>query len=381
MNDLWDRTRAFFSGTVLGVSTAQWAAFLAVTVAIFLVARLAVTFGRRRLQARIGLTPSHLDDYMLRLLERTSSLGLLAFAAFAATWFADLRNDAATGADSVERTVRLVALVGIFLQAGRWGTSLIDVALRQAFRFANFSQAAADTAFGVVKFFALSAVWATVAILVLSACGVAVAPLIAGLGVGGIAVGFALQKILGDIFCSVAIVLDRPFEVGDFIIAGGDMGVVEHIGVKTTRVRSLGGEQISFPNSDLVNSRVHNYKRMAERRVVFGFGLLYSTSADRLAQVPETVRSIINAIDATRFDRAHFASFGDSSLNFEVVYYVLSPDYNLYMDIQQKINLALVRHLDEQGIGFALPTRTLHVAADPSPLRAEVQLLDGGRTG
>ncbi len=381
MNDLWTRTRAAFSGTLLGIPVIQWAVFLAVTVALFLAARLAVTFARLRLRARHEQTSGRLDDYLLRLLEQTSTFGLLALAAFAATWFADLRAGAPTGAGSVERTIRLIALVVLFLQAGRWGTSLIDVALRQAFRYANFSQTAADTAFGVVKFFALSALWITVAILVLDAFEIPVAPLIAGLGVGGIAVGFALQKILGDIFCSVAIVLDRPFEVGDFIISGDYMGTVEHIGVKTTRVRSLGGEQISFPNSDLVNSRVRNYKRMDERRVVFSFGVLYSTTSDQLVQIPEIVHSIIASIESTRFDRAHFASFGDSALNFEVVYYVLSPDFNLYMDIQQRINLALVARLGELGVGFAFPTRTLHVAADPAPLRAEVQLLDGGRAG
>ena len=219
--------------------------------------------------------------------------------------------------------------------------------------------------------------WTTVAILILSTFGIEVTPLLAGLGVGGIAVGFALQQILGDIFCSVAIVLDRPFEVGDFIIIGDYMGTVERIGVKTTRVRSLGGEQIIFPNSDLLDSRIRNYKRMAERRVVFKFGVIYATPPRTSEQIPGLVRGSSRAIDQTRFDRAHFAVFGDSSLDFEVVYYVLSPDYNLYMDIQQQINLALVRAVASLGADFAFPTRTLYFAPDTAPVKADVRLPDG----
>jgi small-conductance mechanosensitive channel len=197
--------------------------------------------------------------------------------------------------------------------------------------------------------------------------------------VGGVAVAFALQQILGDIFCSVAIVLDKPFEVGDFIISGEHMGSVEHIGVKTTRVRSLGGEQIVFPNSDLIGSRVRNYKRMLERRVVFSFGVLYATKAETLEQIPGIVREIVEGLEQTRFDRAHFAKFGDSSLDFEVVYYVLSPDYNLFMDLQQQINLAIFRRMEEMGVGFAFPSRSLYVEGTTRPFRTEVLLRDGAR--
>ena len=152
--------------------------------------------------------------------------------------------------------------------------------MHRGFRYANFTETAAQTAFGVVRFFALVALWTSVTILVLSAFGVEVTPLLAGLGVGGIAVGFALQKILGDIFCSVAIVLDRPFEVGDFIITGDHMGTVERIGIKTTRVRSLEGEQIIFPNSNLLDSRIRNYKRMTEA----GWSLASACSTRRLSR-------------------------------------------------------------------------------------------------
>lgn len=251
---------------------------------------------------------------------------------------------------------------------------LIDEGLEHGFRFANFSDSAARTAHGVVRFFAMVALWAIVAILILGSFGVGITPLLAGLGVGGIAVAFALQQILGDVFCSVAIVLDKPFEVGDFIISGEHMGAVEHIGVKTTRGRSLGGGQIIFPNSDLIGSRGRNYKRMLERRIVFAFGIRYDTPADTVEQIPDEVRAIIKGIDQTRFDRAHFVKLGASSLDFEAVYYVLTPESNQYMDIQQKINLALMRRMEDLGVDFAFPSRSLYVEGSPGLLGA------GGRS-
>jgi len=149
--------------------------------------------------------------------------------------------------------------------------------------------------------------------------------------------------------------------VGDFL------GTVERIGIKTTRLRSLSGEQLIFANSDLINSRVKNYKRMNERRIVFSFGVIYQTPVDKLEIIPRMVREIIESIDQTRFDRAHFQKYGDSSLDFEVVYYVLIRDYNLYMDIQQKINLTLFRQFEKEHIEFAYPTQTLYIQNQTPP--------------
>ncbi len=204
------------------------------------------------------------------------------------------------------------------------------------------------------------------ACLVLDNLGVNITTLVAGLGVGGIAIALAVQNILSDVFCSVAILVDKPFQVGDFIIVGDMMGTVEKIGIKTTRVRSLSGEQLVFSNADLVNSRIRNYKRMQERRVVFSFGVIYQTPADKLEHIPAMVKEIIESVDQARFDRTHFKQFGDSSLDFECVYYVLSRDYNLYMDIQQKINLELFTRFEKEGIEFAYPTRTLYISKETS---------------
>ena len=198
-------------------------------------------------------------------------------------------------------------------------------------------------------------------VIALDNLGFDIGAVVAGLGVTGIVIGLAVQNIVGDLFSSFCIIFDKPFEVGDFIIVGDFMGVVERIGIKTTRITSLGGEQIVFSNSDLTGSRIRNYKRMAKRRVAFGFGVVYSTAEEKLKAIPETVKGIIGDIEKTTFDRAHFQKFGASSLDFEVVYYVLSSDYNVYMDIQQKINLGIFSSFNKDGIEFAFPTQTLHV--------------------
>ncbi len=215
------------------------------------------------------------------------------------------------------------------------------------------------SSFGILSFAAQVAVWSLALLVALQNLGFEITALVAGLGIGGIAIAFALQNILGDIFCSVAIILDKPFAVGDFIIVGEQSGMVENIGIKTTRVRSLWGEQIVFSNADLTSSRIRNYKRMKERRVVFSIGVVYQTPLEKLERIPCLIRESIQANPRTRFDRAHFQKFGDFALVFEVVYYVLDSDYNVYMDIHQNINLTIFRRFEEEGVQFAYPTQEL----------------------
>jgi len=175
-------------------------------------------------------------------------------------------------------------------------------------------------------------------------------------------VALAAQNILGDLFASLSIVLDKPFVVGDFLIVGDFLGSVEKVGVKTTRLRSLSGEQLVFSNNDLLGSRIRNYGRMFERRVLFSIGVIYQTPPDKLRLAATILREAVQAQDKVRFDRAHFKSYGDFALSFEVVYYVLSPDYNVYMDIQQAINLLIYERFAEEQIEFAYPTQTLFVS-------------------
>ncbi|MAZ29678.1 mechanosensitive ion channel protein MscS [bacterium] len=197
-------------------------------------------------------------------------------------------------------------------------------------------------------------------IFVLSNLGIEVTSLVAGLGIGGIAVAFALQGILSDLFASFSIYFDKPFRVGDFVIVGADMGTVEKIGIKTTRLRTLQGEELVVSNAELTTARVQNFKKMEERRIVTELGVTYETSPENVRAIDGIVREIIDGIDGIRFDRAHFKAFGDSALIFEVVYYVESDDYVQYMDAQEQFNLGLFDAFSARGIDFAYPTQTIY---------------------
>jgi len=205
------------------------------------------------------------------------------------------------------------------------------------------------------------ALWTFALLMILSNWGVNITSLIAGLGIGGIAIALALQKILGDIFSSFSIFIDKPFEVGDFIVIGSDMGVVKKIGIKTTRVTTLQGEELVVANQELTNERVRNFKKMEKRRVVFPFGVLYETPQKKLEKIPDMVKEIIKKQEGTEVDRVHFKEFGDFSLNFEVVYYINTNDYTKYMDVQQAINFGINEEFQKEGIEFAYPTQKLYL--------------------
>ncbi len=207
-------------------------------------------------------------------------------------------------------------------------------------------------------------VWVIALVFLLDNLGVEISAVIAGLGIGGIAVALAAQVILGDLFSYFVIFFDRPFAIGDFIIVDDKLGVVEYVGIKTTRIRALTGEQLVFSNTDLTNSRVHNFKKMERRRVVFKLGVVYQTSYEKLKRIPEIVQDIIERQSEVTFDRGHFASYGDFSLNFEFVYFIQGSDYNKYMDTQQNINFEVFKRFEEEKIEFAYPTQTIFVSKE-----------------
>jgi len=204
-------------------------------------------------------------------------------------------------------------------------------------------------------------IWVVGVVFLLDNLGFNISAVVAGLGIGGIAIALAAQSVLGDLFSYFCMLFDHPFVVGDFIIIDDYMGTVEKIGIKTTRIRSLNGEQIIIPNTDLTGSRVRNYKRMSKRRVVFEIGVVYETSTKKLKDIPIMIKNIIEKIENIQLDRVHFKNYGNFSLNFEIVYYVLSSDYNVYMDIQQMINYAIFDEFTKKKIEFAYPTQTLYV--------------------
>lgn len=202
-------------------------------------------------------------------------------------------------------------------------------------------------------------IWFLGVVFLLSNWGIEVTPIIAGLGIGGIAIALAAQNILGDLFSYFVIFFDRPFEAGDFIIVDDKMGTIEYVGIKTTQIRALGGEQIIIGNSNLTNSRIHNYKRMVQRRIIFSLDVEYGTPMESLRKIAPMLKSIIQKHKLTTFDRAHFAYYKDWSLRFEVVYYVLSADFNTYMDIQHEINFEIYEEFEKQKINFAFPTQSM----------------------
>jgi small-conductance mechanosensitive channel len=201
---------------------------------------------------------------------------------------------------------------------------------------------------------------------VLANMGVNVTAFIASLGIGGVAVALAVQNILGDLFASLSIGLDKPFVIGDFVIFGDVLGTVERVGLKTTHIRSLDGEQIVCSNAEILKKTIHNYKRMSTRRVLFNFGVSYATSPDQLEQIPQMIKALVEKFENARFDRAHFKGFGSTTLDFEVVYILDTGDFNLYMDIQQSLNLSIMRELKNLGVEFALPGISL-VGLHPIP--------------
>jgi len=244
--------------------------------------------------------------------------------------------------------------------------------LIDARRGRELARAEGAASVNILRFVSLLAVWTVALLMLLTNLGVQIMPLVAGLGIGGVAIALAVQNILGDLFASLSIALDKPFRVGDFLVLGEEKGTVEAIGIKSTRLRSLSGEQIILSNGDLLKSRVRNYGLLFERRMAFKVGIVYETERALVAEVPAIIEKAIRAQPKTRFDRAHFASFGESALLYEAVYTVLDAEYNTAMDIQQAVNLALIDEFARRGIEFAYPTvKQWNVEAREPPAPAE----------
>ncbi len=343
-----------FENRFLGNPLAAWALALAVWVLGSVVLRAVKGGLHHRLQAIASRTQNEVDDLLADLVGRTRTFFLVILAFYLGSRFVDLP-------DELKPWVRGLLVVAIFFQIALWGNGLIAFYVSRITRKKLAEDPATATTVSALRFLGQLVLWTGVLLLALDNLGVEITPLLTGLGVGGIAVALAVQNILGDLFASLSILLDRPFVIGDFIVVGEDSGTVEHIGLKTTRVRSLWGEQLVFANSDLLKSRIKNFKRMQERRVVFSVGVVYQTPADSLEQIPGWIKEIVQAQPLARFDRAHLKGFGPSSLDFEVVYWVQDPDYNKYMDIQQAINLAIIRKFETERVEFAYPTQTLYL--------------------
>ena len=338
----------------LGNTPRNWAIAVGVLVGTFAVLLLL----RQLLVSRVGAiarrTSSDVDDIAVDVVAKTRPYFLLMLAIAAALRWVVLPV-------AVERNVGRLLTFVVLLQIGVWANTAIGSWLKRHLdRRRTLADIGSVTTISAASYAARALVWGVVFILVLDNLGFKITTLITGLGIGGIAIALAVQSILGDLFGALAIVLDKPFVVGDAINVNGQLdGTVEHIGLKTTRIRSITGEQIIISNTELLKSNIRNYKRLYERRVVFRIDVTYDTPPDVVARIPGMLREIVTAQKPIRFDRSHFASYTDSALRFETVYYVLDPDYTRYMDIQQAANLEILRRCGAENIRFAFPTRTV----------------------
>ncbi len=305
-----------------------------------------------RFKAWAGKTSTTIDDFLLSSTEKNFLPLAYSYVFYISLGYLSLSPQIRRGADMLWTVVLTVFLLKFLV-------SLIDYFLQSWLKKQN-DESREKSLKGILVVIK-TVIWGVGITFLLDNLGFKVSAVIAGLGIGGVAVALAAQAVLSDLFSYFAIFFDRPFEVGDFIIIGDFMGSVEHVGIKTTRLRSLGGEQIIFSNTDLTNSRVRNYKRMYRRRVVFKLGVVYQTPLDKLKEISSVIANIIKNTADADFDRAHFFSYGDFSLVYEVVYYVNSPDYNKYMDIQQEINFAISEEFSKRGIEFAFPTQTVYL--------------------
>jgi small-conductance mechanosensitive channel len=347
MHDIFDHP--FFGNTVLQYLTAL-GILLGCIVAVYAFQRVVL----RALKKMANATENTVDDMLVRAAE----LMLVPLLYFGALYLA---LHTLTLSETFQRALKIAGLGLITFQGVRVLTATLRLALRAKFRRSTDEQTAEIQLKGLSGLITVT-VWIIAVFFLLDNLGVKISAAVAGLGIGGIAVALAAQAVLGDLFSYFVIFLDKPFEVGDFIITGDQMGTVESIGLKTTRLTALSGEQIVFSNTDLIHSRPHNYKKMARRRVVFKLGVIYQTTAEKLREIPGLVRGIIERQADTTFDRGHFVAFGDSSLDFEFVYYVTGSDYTKYCDIQQEINLAVFEAFEQRRIEFAYPTQTLFVS-------------------
>ncbi|WP_296953142.1 mechanosensitive ion channel family protein [uncultured Massilia sp.] len=355
----------FFNNTVMTWLTALGIA-AGVALALYVLKRVVV----HHLRILAGRTATRLDDIAVEALAATRPLVIAIMGVYVGSTYLDLPP-------SVDLFATRAAIVTGLLQAALWGNAALRGWLQQYYaeRAAEPGRATSAAAVGFILRMVL---WVVILLMILDNLGVNITTLVASLGIGGIAVALAVQNVLGDLFASLSIVLDKPFVNGDFVIVDKFLGTVEYVGLKTTRIRSLGGEQLIFSNADLLKSRLQNMTRMSRRRVVFSIAVTYDTPRERLAELPAMLAAIVKAQPDVSFDRAHFQGIGPAAMNFEVVYWVESPDYVRFMDIQQQILLQVVDGLQERGVRLAYPTQTLHLP----DVRAGVELAQqAGRHG
>lgn len=361
----------FLKQIVWGNALAEYALAIAIILGGILLAHLMRTFVLGQLKRWAQRSTTDLDDRLLRLVEQpmTRLLYLGSFyLSISNLTLHPILQESINFLCITLATLLMVMLTGSLVEYGvrvYWVTRKGDAMLEQSL----------NAVVPAIKI----AVWAIGIIFLLDNMGFDISAVVASLGIGGVAIALASQGVLADLFSYFAILFDRPFEIGDFLIVGDLVGTVDHIGIKTTRLQSLSGEELIVANTDLLSSRIQNFHRMQRRRIAFNIGVTYDTSQSQMAAIPDLVRSAIDATENTTFDRTHFLAFGDFSLDYEVVYFVETNDYTVYVDAQQQINLAIKQAFETNGIEFAYPTQLLYLANVNSQSADQAQLSNGDR--
>jgi small-conductance mechanosensitive channel len=341
--------------TIFENTLQTWGLAIGLAVLLFLLLGLIQRVFYGRVSKIAEKSTNQVDNYFVDLIVKIKRITLLTISIYVSSTMLNLPESAVT-------FLKVAALTVFLLQVGFWLNATINYTIKRRLNQQGKTDAAQATTLGALGAVAKVVLWVVLAVMALDNIpGVEVGTLIAGLGIGGIAIGLAVQNVLGDLLASLSIILDRPFVIGDTILVGDLMGTVEHIGVKSTRMRSLSGEQLIFSNADLLASRIRNYQRMERRRIVMPLGVTYQTSHEQLSAIPELLKSIIDPLEGITFDRAHFKSYGDFALMFEVVYWIENSDYVFYMNQQQAINLAIFQAFESRNIQFAYPTQTVFV--------------------
>jgi small-conductance mechanosensitive channel len=346
-----DMFQEFLSREIFRNRVVDYLVFLIVLVAGIMIITIFKRVVLGRLKRWAKTTTWNIDEFIIDIIGK-----MVVPIAYYGVFFLAVKNLVLPG--FLERAIGVAGMVLVAFLSAQALIAMARFAIRTYIEIAERGSARERALQGFMTLIRV-VVWGLATVVLLDNLGFRINTVIAGLGIGGIAVALAAQNILGDLFAYFTIMFDRPFEIGDFLIVGDYMGVVDHLGVKTTRIVSLGGEQIVMSNKDLTDSRVRNYKRMGKRRVLFRLGVTYQTPFGKLQEMPEVIADVIRGVEDAEFDRAHFFSYGDFSLVFEVVYYVMGSDYNKYMDIQQVINLGIHEEFEKRKIEFAYPTQTL----------------------
>lgn len=340
----------------LGNTIQNWLIAIGIMLLLMLMIRIIRNIVLARLKKWAEKTHTSLDDFIILMVEKSVLPILNIVAIYTGLQYLTLST-------KVQRVLYIVLAIVITFYIIRLITTVISHSLSVYLSKRGHEPAKKLQLRGIMIVVHII-IWCIGLIFLFDNLGYDVTAVVTGLGIGGIAIALAVQKILGDLFSYFVIFFDRPFEIGDFITVDNFKGTVEHVGLKTTRLRSLSGEELVFSNTDLTNSRLHNFKKMMRRRIVFKIGVTYQTSQQHLKQIPEIITNIITRIPNATLDRTHFFAFGDFSMDYETVYFVESGDYIEYMNIQQQINLELNEAFNAAGIQFAYPTQTVFVDAD-----------------